>query len=84
MAAGTLNFLFFFHADLWQWMRTSRRKFKGDMARAAANEPKPPMHVCAECGVTDQSDRKMEFRYCPLCTGTPAYCINHIHNHQHR
>jgi hypothetical protein len=84
VAAGTLNFLIFFHDDLWQWARTSRRKFKGNMARAQANEPKPPMHVCAECGVTDQSDRKMEFRYCPLCTGTPAYCINHIQNHQHR
>jgi hypothetical protein len=84
VAAGTLNFLIFFHDDLWQWARTSRRKFKGNMARAQANEPKPPMHVCAECGVTDQSDRKMEFRYCPLCTGTPAYCINHIQNHKHR
>jgi hypothetical protein len=84
VAAGALNFLIFFHDDLWQWMRTSRRKFKGQMARARDNEAKPPMHVCAECGVTDQSDRKMEFRYCPLCTGTPAYCINHIQNHQHR
>jgi hypothetical protein len=84
VAAGALNFLIFFHDDLWQWARTSRRKFKGNMARAQANEPKPPMHVCAECGVTDQSDRKMEFRYCPLCTGTPAYCINHIQNHKHR
>jgi hypothetical protein len=84
VAAGTLNFVIFFHDDLWQWLRTSRRKFKGNIARAQANEPKPPMHVCAECGVTDQSDRKMEFRYCPLCTGTPAYCINHIQNHKHR
>ena len=55
-----------------------------DGAGSGDAEPKPPMHVCAECGVTDQSDRKMEFRYCPLCTGTPAYCINHIQNHQHR
>jgi len=84
VAAGTLNFLIFFHDDLWQWMRTSRRKFKGQMVRARESEAKPPMHVCAECGVTDQSDRKMEFRYCPLCAGTPAYCINHIQNHKHR
>jgi len=84
VAAGALNFLIFFHNDLWQSLRTSKRKFKGQMARAQAMEPKLPMHVCAECGVTDQSDRKMEFRYCPLCAGTPAYCINHIQNHQHR
>ena len=34
VAAGTLNFVIFFHDDLWQWMRTSRRKFSGQMARA--------------------------------------------------
>lgn len=84
VAAGAVNFLVFFHDDLWQWFRTSRRKFKGQLARTRDADEKPPMHVCALCGVTDQSDRKMEFRYCPQCTGTPAYCINHIHAHQHR
>jgi hypothetical protein len=84
VAAGAFNFVLFFHDDLSQWAKTSRRKFKGDMARATASEAKPPMHVCAECGVTDQSDRQMEFRYCPQCTGTPAYCINHIQTHRHR
>ena len=84
VAAGALNFAIFFHADLWQAVRTYPRRFKSQMAQARARDPKPPMHVCAACGVSDQSDKKMEFRYCPLCTGTPAYCINHIHNHQHR
>jgi hypothetical protein len=84
VAAGSLNFLLFFHTDLIDWITTSNRRLKGRMIQARAQEPKPPMHVCAACGVTDQSDRKMEFRYCPLCTGTPAYCINHIENHQHR
>ncbi len=84
VAAGALNFAIFFHADLWQGIRTYPRRFKNQMNQARASDPKPPMHVCAACGVTDQSDKKMEFRYCPLCTGTPAYCINHIHNHQHR
>jgi hypothetical protein len=84
VAAGALNFAIFFHADLWQSVKTYPRRFRAQMAQARARDPKPPMHVCAACGVSDQSDRKMEFRYCPLCTGTPAYCINHIHNHQHR
>ncbi|HEX4053646.1 MAG TPA: hypothetical protein VHX86_05225 [Tepidisphaeraceae bacterium] len=84
VAAGAINFLLFFHSDLIDGIRSSRRRFKGGMAHAQARDAKPPMHVCAECGVTDQSDKKMEFRYCPLCTGTPAYCINHINNHKHR
>jgi hypothetical protein len=84
VTAGVLNFLLFFHDDLRLWVKTSGRKFKGDMIRARDRDPKPPMHVCAECGVSDQTDRKMEFRYCPQCKGTPAYCINHINNHKHR
>jgi hypothetical protein len=84
VAAGAVNFLLFFHSDLIAWIRTSNRKFKSGMVQARAADAKPPMHVCAQCGVTDQTNRKMEFRYCPLCTGTPAYCIEHIHNHQHR
>lgn len=84
VVAGALNFAIFFHADLWQAVRTYPRRFRSQMYQARAREAKPPMHVCAACGVTDQSDRKMEFRYCPLCTGTPAYCIDHIANHQHR
>jgi hypothetical protein len=83
VAAGTLSFVIS-HADLWQWVRSYPRRFRSQMNQARARDPKEPMHVCAACGVTDQSDKKMEFRYCPLCTGTPAYCINHIHNHQHR
>jgi hypothetical protein len=84
VTAGAVNFLIFFHDDLWQWAKTSKRKFKGQFSQTKAQDMQGPMHVCAECGVTDQSDRKMEFRYCPLCTGTPAYCINHIQSHRHR
>lgn len=82
-AAGA--FVIFFHGDLWQWAKSSRRRAAGSVARiqqrGAADEP---MHVCAECGVSDLTDRKMEFRYCPQCKGTPAYCIHHIATHQHR
>lgn len=85
VAGGTINFVLFFYDELIQSTRTGWRKYKTGIAHAQArDEAKAPMHVCAICGVTDQSDRKMEFRYCPLCKGTPAYCINHIHNHTHR
>jgi len=84
VAAGTLNFVIFFHDDLLQWARTSQRKFARNIKQAPARDEMQPMHVCAVCGVTELSDRKMEFRYCPLCTGTPAYCINHIANHVHK
>jgi hypothetical protein len=82
--AGIFNFVLFFHADLLDWARTSRRKFNRLATQTPPRDPGQPMHVCAECGVSDLSDRKMEFRYCPQCKGTPAYCINHIQTHQHR
>ncbi len=85
VAAGTANFLVFFHRDLFQWAYTSRRKFKSGIVRAnerAAAEL--PMHVCTVCGVDEKSNPKMEFRYCPQCAGTPCYCIDHIQNHTHR
>jgi hypothetical protein len=82
--AGIFNWLLFFHGDLLDWARASRRKMKRLSTQGPVRMEGDPMHVCAECGVTDLSDRKMEFRYCPQCKGTPAYCINHIQNHQHR
>jgi hypothetical protein len=85
VAAGSANFLLFFHDELWQWMKTRRRMARSTMVRAAAaDEADVPMHVCTVCGVTEKSNPQMEFRYCPLCKGTPCYCIEHIRNHEHR
>jgi hypothetical protein len=83
--AGCSNFALFFHQDILQWLRTRKRMAKSSMARAGDSDAaNAPMHVCKVCGVTEKSNPQMEFRYCPLCTGTPAYCIDHIHNHEHR
>ena len=41
------------------------------------------LHKCAVCGVTDQDDPNMEFRYCSKCNGYYCYCANHINNHVH-
>ena len=40
-------------------------------------------HTCTICNVTELTDRKMQFRYCSKCVGTPCYCENHIHDHEH-
>jgi hypothetical protein len=33
--------------------------------------------------VTNLSDPKMRFRYCSKCDGSPCYCEEHIHEHEH-
>lgn len=48
--------------------------------RAAA----PPRHTCVVCGATNLSHPDRDFRYCPECDGTPAYCNEHLAGHVHR
>ena len=52
-------------------------------AQKKAQETGGYMHKCAVCGLTDQDDPNMEFRYCSKCDGYYCYCANHINNHVH-
>lgn len=52
-------------------------------AEKKARETGGYMHKCAVCGITDQDDPNMEFRYCSKCDGYYCYCANHINNHIH-
>lgn len=79
--AATANFLLFFHRDLIQTAKGGRRRMQ--MRAQTARPDDVPFHRCTTCGVTDKSNRTMEFRYCPLCAGTPCYCIDHMNTHQH-
>lgn len=52
-------------------------------AKKKAQETGGYLHKCAVCGITDQDDPSMEFRYCSKCDGYYCYCANHINNHIH-
>ena len=52
-------------------------------AQKKARETGGYLHKCAVCGLTDEDDPAMEFRYCPKCDGYYCYCANHINNHIH-
>ena len=79
--AAVLNFLLFFRKEIRQRVRHGHRR----MARkAAVVSAEPVMHRCSVCGITERSHPQMEFRYCTKCTGALCYCLNHIHEHQHR
>ena len=41
------------------------------------------IHKCEVCGITNEDDENMEFRYCSKCSGKHCYCEKHILNHQH-
>ena len=52
-------------------------------AQKKAKETGGYLHKCAVCGLTDQDDPSMEFRYCSKCDGYYCYCANHINNPIH-
>lgn len=85
IAAPVANFLLFFWPDLLEMARRRGRRVKHEVtameARRAAEEP---FHRCTVCGRTEQSDPDLEFRYCPDCTGSPCYCMDHIFDHEHK
>jgi hypothetical protein len=84
-AASILNFLLFFGRDLIELARGQRMRVRQRIRRdALVTDPDEPFHRCVQCGVSDKSNPRMEFRYCDKCAGTPCYCIEHIGNHQHR
>jgi hypothetical protein len=79
--AAVANFLLFFGRDLFYTARHGQRRLR---RRAVARaERAQPRHVCAVCGVTDQSDPTMDFRYCTKCEPPRAYCTQHLRHHEH-
>ena len=87
-----LNYLIFFWEDLINTLgykraqvrhRTSAQTINFKKAQKELRERRGYLHKCAVCGVTDQDDPNMEFRYCSKCNGYYCYCANHINNHSH-
>ncbi|MFW6058918.1 MAG: rhomboid family intramembrane serine protease [Phycisphaeraceae bacterium] len=85
IVAAVANFFLFFWPDLLEMVRRRGRRMRQEVvameARRAAEEP---FHRCTTCGRTEQSDPELEFRYCPHCTDSPCYCMDHIFDHEHR
>ena len=78
-----INFLIFFGKEVFEELvfkkKVVGRKKKFEKAsRYVENE-----HKCVVCGITEDDDKEMEFRYCSKCTGRKCYCMNHIRNHEH-
>lgn len=87
---AVLNYFLFFWDDLME-----AGKFRAKHRSAAAHrtidlktarkqmEKQGYLHKCAVCGVTDNDNPQMEFRYCSKCNGYYCYCAEHINSHIH-
>ena len=63
--------------------RTSAQTINFKKAQKELRQRRGYLHKCTVCGVTDQDNPDMEFRYCSKCSGYYCYCANHINNHTH-
>jgi len=76
---AVLNFLLFFGRDILLKVRSGHRRLQQDAEKL---DPEP-FHRCAVCGVTEQDDPQMMFRFCSKCTGQHEYCEVHLGEHEH-
>ena len=79
--AANLNLLLFFGADFLGFLRAGNRRMSRQIGQA--RDARLPRHTCIVCGATNLSHPDRDFRYCPECAGTPAYCSEHLAGHVH-
>ena len=86
------NYLIFFWDDLMDYLNRNKERVRYQHSSQTINfkkaqrelrERRGYLHKCSVCGITDQDDPNMEFRYCSKCNGYYCYCANHINNHTH-
>ena len=86
------NYLIFFWDDLMEVLNRGKARAVHQHSAQTINFKKAQkelrqrrgyLHKRSVCGVTDQDDPSMEFRYCSKCNGYYCYCANHINNHAH-
>ncbi len=83
-AAAILNYFIFFGKDILRRTKSTRnsyynrRKFKVDLPKRTS------IHKCTVCGITENDDPMMEFRYCSKCQGHYEYCSQHLFTHEHK
>ncbi len=90
--AVLINYLLFFRSEilnLFSSTRMTNRHIRSSQtinfkkAQKELKERRGYLHKCSVCGITDQDDPNMEFRYCSKCNGYYCYCSKHINDHTH-
>ncbi|GKU27751.1 rhomboid family intramembrane serine protease [Clostridium folliculivorans] len=85
IVAALINFVLFFGKDILSrgkhgsYAYNNKKRFKNK----TKNIKLVWRHKCEICGITENDDPTMEFRYCSICEGNHEYCINHLRNHEH-
>lgn len=95
VVASVINFFLFFGREMFSHVKIKRkihkkrssfkrevskrrRRFNGEIPRIGTR------HRCSVCGITENDDPDMDFRYCSSCEGDYEYCMDHLNNHEHK
>ena len=90
VVAPLLNYFLFFGKDIYLTIRYRGRVYykkiplKNNTVKLRKAQIKLTRHKCTVCGVSENDDPNMEFRYCSKCSGDYEYCMNHLKDHIHR
>jgi hypothetical protein len=78
------NYFLFFGKGMFSSTKSGTTAYyKKKKYQSQFDAVKPLVHRCRVCGLTQDDNPKMDFRYCPECDGRQAYCTEHIRNHEH-
>lgn len=81
------NYFLFFGADIISTIKhrgsAYRRRSSFNAKLRQGTVAKGTFHKCAVCGMTEDDDITMEFRYCSTCEGAYEYCMTHLKTHEH-
>jgi membrane associated rhomboid family serine protease len=80
--ASVTNFFLFFGKDIAANIGRSSSAYQRRMSFHAKFK-KITIHRCTICGMTEEDDPSMDFRYCSTCEGDYEYCMRHLKAHEH-
>lgn len=81
--ASVVNYFIFFGKEIFVNSKNrraafhNRENFRGKLPKSSS------IHRCTVCGITENDNPTMEFRYCSKCDGNYEYCMPHLTNHEH-
>ena len=86
LGLSTINVFVFFACVVTVRIRQKKRsmQFKSKVNKSQKVGVKKAVHRCAVCGITENDDPGMSFRYCSKCEGDYEYCEKHLRDHKHK
>lgn len=84
VGAALLNFfLFWLSTKNLMRIRPAEIKRRAEFRNEVKKSAVMTRHKCAICGVTEEMEPDMEFRFCSKCEGAYEYCSRHLYTHEH-